>query len=418
MSSNWRKYLILSGASATSQALMIVIAPLLTRLYTPEEFGKFASVMAWAFLLCTVGTGRLEHAVPVAKSGLEAIRIYSVSFASLGFICIISGLIAFPLCLFFLDDQYLFMGLTVPLCAFASGIIQLQPAILLRHKKFQEVARNRLLQGVATGCVQAVAGGVGLSVGGLVLGQVTGYFSSSVYGSKIILKKLLVVRRRFGFHFFETLKTFKSFAVNLTPAAFCNHAAQQAPLIGFGAAFGLAEAGVYALTIRVIGAPLAIIGQAVSQVFAAEFREFNAKGLGNVKRSVRGIMIQMLFIGFLVIGFATFVLIYWSEKLFGAEWKSVGTVTLYLTPMLITAFLTGPVAPTLAYIHRQGWQLIWDSLRFTLFAGYFLSLKYRGITFYLAIWEYSCLSAIMYFLHIYMIEAACRENESEKEIMD
>ena len=411
MSSNWRKYLILSGASAASQALMIVIAPLLTRLYTPEDFGKFASVMAWAGLLCTLGTGRLEHAIPVAKSRLEAIRIYSLSFASLGFICIITGLVAIPFCLFFLDNQYLSMVLTVPFCAFASGIIQLQPAILLRHKKFQEVASNRLLQGVFTGCVQAVAGAVGLSVGGLVIGQAAGYFSSAFFGSKIILKKLYLARRRFGFHFFETLKTFKSFPINLTPAAFCNHAAQQAPLIGFAAAFGMAEAGVYALTIRVIGGPLTIIGKAVSQVFAAEFRELKAKGLGNVKLSVRGIMLQMLLIGVPAIGFATFVLIFWSEKLFGAEWKSVGTVTLYLTPVLITAFMTGPIGPTLTYIHRKGWQLIWDSLRFVLFTGYFVGLLYRDISFELSIWEFACISAIMYLVNILLIEISC---QSEK----
>ena len=53
---------LMTGTTA-AQAIPILISPILTRLYKPEEFGAFALYMAIASVLSVVVSGRYELAV-------------------------------------------------------------------------------------------------------------------------------------------------------------------------------------------------------------------------------------------------------------------------------------------------------------------------------------------------------------------
>ena len=50
-----------------AQAIPIAISPILTRIYTPEDFGVFALYMAIAAIISVVSTGRYEMAIMLPK---------------------------------------------------------------------------------------------------------------------------------------------------------------------------------------------------------------------------------------------------------------------------------------------------------------------------------------------------------------
>ena len=65
-----RHFATLLGGNGAAFALQLAAAPVLTRLFTPADFGVYANAMALAGLLGVVGAGRYEQAI--VRSGAEA----------------------------------------------------------------------------------------------------------------------------------------------------------------------------------------------------------------------------------------------------------------------------------------------------------------------------------------------------------
>jgi O-antigen/teichoic acid export membrane protein len=62
-----RNVLTLMTGTTIAQAIPIAISPILTRIYTPEDFGVFALYMAIAAIISVVSTGRYEMAIMLPK---------------------------------------------------------------------------------------------------------------------------------------------------------------------------------------------------------------------------------------------------------------------------------------------------------------------------------------------------------------
>jgi hypothetical protein len=67
-----RSVAVLASGTAISQAIPIAAMPVLTRLYTPEEFGTVVLYLALASLLGVVATARYELAIPLPHDDIEA----------------------------------------------------------------------------------------------------------------------------------------------------------------------------------------------------------------------------------------------------------------------------------------------------------------------------------------------------------
>ena len=82
ISSNRKGVLALSAGTAGGQILAFRAAPLLTRLYSPADFGVFTVVSSMVITFGTVAAFRFDFAVPLPKKDEDA---YSLVF--LGLFC-------------------------------------------------------------------------------------------------------------------------------------------------------------------------------------------------------------------------------------------------------------------------------------------------------------------------------------------
>ena len=76
-----RNVITLMTGTAFAQALPIAVSPILTRLYSPAEFGVFAMYLAVASILGVLVTGRYELAILIPKQDRDAIHIAALSAA-------------------------------------------------------------------------------------------------------------------------------------------------------------------------------------------------------------------------------------------------------------------------------------------------------------------------------------------------
>jgi len=77
-SSFLKNLLTLLTGSVIAQALPILFSPILTRIYTPEDFGLLAVFMSLTSIFGTIANARYEMAVLLPKKETEAINIVSL----------------------------------------------------------------------------------------------------------------------------------------------------------------------------------------------------------------------------------------------------------------------------------------------------------------------------------------------------
>jgi len=75
-----RNILTLMTGTTIAQAIPIAISPILTRIYTPEDFGIFAIFLAITLIIGSIANGRYELAIMIPKKDEDAINIFALGF--------------------------------------------------------------------------------------------------------------------------------------------------------------------------------------------------------------------------------------------------------------------------------------------------------------------------------------------------
>lgn len=400
MKSKISSYMFLTVSSGIAQGFLLLLSPVITRLYEPKEVGAFAVVLGLGALVGSVGTGRLEHAIPIAKGPADAIRI-----AFLGSILVAISSIAVLVAINFMPESMLPSGvswkelplLAVPAIAISLAFSQLVNALLLRQRAIRSVGKNKILQGGVSGVAQIGFGLIHLGSAGMIWAQALGYLVGGISGMRRLSTRGAMVLLHRGIQLKATFLEYRRFPLKLGPAALCNLAAQQVPVLALGYIYGLYEAGLYALIMRACGAPLGMLGQAVAQVYASEFRSYLEKPSGLLAREYMTMLLRLLAVGFVVVGALVMIMNLWGTLIFGPRWANIGMVASLLFFMLLTDFATTPVSMTLSYIGRANLQLLWDAARLVAVlavagATHFLSLRFGQFLVLLAgVWSFSLL---------------------------
>ena len=89
-----RPTLMLLVFNAAAQIISLCAAPLLTRLYSPEQFGVLGAITGIVMVCVPLVTGRYELAIPRAQSDTEAFVVLRVCMTAIGAGCIVVALLA------------------------------------------------------------------------------------------------------------------------------------------------------------------------------------------------------------------------------------------------------------------------------------------------------------------------------------
>jgi len=362
-----RNVLVIASGSTLGQLLVVAASPLLTRLYTPEQFGILGVYMASILLLSGVSTLRYELAIPIPKDDNTAKHLLQLALGlSLGFT------IALGLVLFLADDA-LFGWLKWETLAPYAGFLPLGTFLIasyqsltywaVRKGHYSTIAATKLWQGLGNVTAQLVLGLAGAGAFGLLTGDAVGRSAGITRLARNVpglfrwpdTRALLASARRY-----------KKFPIWSTGSTLINRLGLQLPQLFMATAFGPREAGWYLLTQRVLGTPTSLVGQAVAQVFLnriAEIRREQPELAPAFYLNIVGRMALMGGLPILVLGVVLGVAFGW---LFGEEWKMAGWMVQILAPMFAAQWTFSPTSQILVVFERQELQLVWDVLRLAL----------------------------------------------------
>lgn len=354
-----KNVLTLMTGTTIAQAIPIAISPILTRIYTPEDFGIFALYMAIAAIISVIATGRYEMAIMLPKEENDVKSIVKLIMILLSTVTFIAFLIVFffnqIITNLFENPEISNWLYFLPISIFLVGLYQVYNYLLIREKNFKRLSTNKIIVSTTNSSTQLVYGFAFSNGYGLLLGNIIGYIISIYF---IIKSK--VVNKYFHFKdnsIKEVAKEYQNFPKYDVPSVLVNVVANQLPLLVLGKYFGLGVVGFYSLMYKVLMVPISLLSSAVLDVFKQRATEDYNK-YGNCKDIYVKTFKSLVLLGiipFTILGiFAPEIFAF----VFGEKWKIAGEFTQIMTPMFFLNFIVNPLSYTFFIAQKQKLNLI------------------------------------------------------------
>ncbi len=364
-SSFGRSVILLTSGAAASQGITILAQPILTRLYAPTDFGVLQVYMSIVSLLAVTLTLRYEYAICLPEDDASAANVLALSLFVM--VCMV-GL--YGVGVWLLADQiaqwtntpalrsYLWL---LPIGLLGAGAYNVISYWTVRKKAFQHLVRTKFSQAFWQVAIQIGLGVFRTKPLGLLLGDVAGRTAGSGFLARLTWRQNQAAMRQVSLQgIWQAAVRYRHFPLITGISALLKGVGGQFPPLLIGAFYGSQVLGWFALSQRLLAAPIALVGQAVSQVYLGEAPHLARGRADGLHRLYISTAKRLLFWG---LG-PTVVLILGGPWLFsvvfGAAWRESGVYVQILSAAFLVQFIVSPLIQTLNILERQDLQLIAD----------------------------------------------------------
>lgn len=356
-----RSVSVLVGGTASGQMLMVLAAPLLTRLFSPEDFGLLAVYGGLLAVFLVVANLRYEIAIPLPEDEQTATDVTVLSLLA----GCLTSLLTAVLVLCAGDAIAARLGVPalaghlwlLPVGVFCGSLYLAVHYWAVRHKRFADIAGTRIKQVVTTLAVQLL--GFKLGPLALLLGHASGHGMGFVALGRHLLHSPQL-RQVSAAGILAAARRYRRFPLFSTWTGLFNTAGSQLPPLMLAALFDPVAAGLYTLAQRVLGAPMAVIGTAIGGVFLANAAEARREGrLAPLVASVHERLAQIAMPPALIILFAApqmFTLV------FGERWHDAGHFAQWMAPWLYVTFVASPLSSLFDVLEQQKRELLFHAV--------------------------------------------------------
>ena len=364
---------MLASGTGLSQVITILVAPLLTRLFMPEDYGFFAIFISIVAILSVLATCRYEMAIILPRKSRDGEEIYLLSVL----IAFTMSIFIFFIIFFFSENINLYIGFTessyliylIPLFVLFTGMGLSNDFFLNRNKDYSSMSYLKISQSLSIATVTLILGYFSFGVYGLVLGNLIGmlifviagiFFSSKFFNLNLLNINFLRLRILF--------KENIDFLRYGTPAGIVGVSAYQSFFIFSGIHFGSYILGLFYLVERIVGLPSSIIGNSFGQVF---YQRVSKIKINESFTEVRNFLVGLTIISILIHLCIYLLLYYFLAPIFGNEWTGAIEFVKYFILIGSFSFIFAPLSYLFNYLRIQFanliWQIFWLITNFIIF---------------------------------------------------
>ncbi|MGM9516922.1 lipopolysaccharide biosynthesis protein [Roseateles sp. DB2] len=369
-----QRFAQLAPAAAISQAIPLLMAPLLTRQFGPEALGHWALFAALAANLATVANLRYEYAIVLPRRAGEAALLLELCLWVGGVV----GLLSMALSLGLLLGAPLLSGRWAGLSALNPALLALGPVVALagfqqamtlwanRLGRFGLIGQARVLQQGGLAVAQGLAMLAGWTsaaslVAAQLLSSVLAPWWLQAGGLRLRWRRsrTLIAGRRHVRHLRRMAKAHRQFLLINSPHAFVNALQETLVLACITAWAGAAAAGYYAVMVRLVKAPASLIGGALSEVLlstlAADWRGGQSlrPRLGRSLWALAGLALPGMVL-LMIVGPGLFAWV------LGEEWRVSGELARWFAPYVAAHFVAAPLMVAPMVTGRQAGALVFS----------------------------------------------------------
>jgi len=403
---------MLAGGAAAGQLIALAASPVITRLYSPEEFATLALFATVVSCIAPIVCLRYESAISVPEDDRDAGKLLIASLASTVAIALLTlAMVAIGgkwfavVCKAPQSAPYFWF---LPISLLGIGLYQTLTYWSIRNREFGLNGRTRVVQGAGQAICQIALGLARAGAAGLVLGEVIGRVAGAGNLAQSVWRRH---RAAVSGHSLEeikaTAKEYSSFPRISVPATILHTTTTNFTLL-LAPIYGATQYGLYFFGIRFLWAPVSMVAQAMAQVYLGEASRWAREDPALMLRSFDQIVKRLALLGILPFGVLAFFGGPLTAFVFKAIWFEAGILVQIQAVSWWAMFVVGPVINTLNILGRQKWQLWADASGVALMAlGFWLSWRfgwsarvavglYSGAIFAMYAWLYfACRHAIV-----------------------
>lgn len=350
----------LVSGSLIAQLITFLSIPLLSRLYTPEDFGAYSTFITLTGIFGLISNLLYDRAIILPKKDSNALSLFiaAVFFSFLTLIFILTTIVLFrPL----LSDY--FVGIStlifflIPLRVFQLGIFQASEQISIRDKKFKSTAIIRSSNSFLTSLFQISSNIFYNLNGGLILGKILSDIIATILfiisNISFFLKNIPKVSLASVASIVKKHIVFPKFQL---PSIFSNTVSQSLPIVFLTSFFSLEIAGFYGMSMRLLKQPTELIGSSTQNVFYQR-----ATGLFNKGESILGLFTSTTLNLTKIYILPMFIIIFFAPLIFelflGSEWVVAGQISQILIFWCFFSFIKPPAMMLFNILKLQHIQL-------------------------------------------------------------
>jgi len=411
-----RNVLTLMTGTTIAQAIPIAISPILTRIYTPEDFGVFALYMAIASIVAVIATGRYEMAIMLPKKDSDAVNIVALSI-------IISFFMSFTvfLIVFLFNNQitdllnnpeisnWLYF---IPVTVLLTGIYQSFNYWSNRKKQYKRLSTSIVVQSSSTASINLGIGFGGFGSSGLIVGQVLGQSFATIILVKLVwntdrelfqsIKKTKII---------ALLKRYISFLKFGVLALFTSNLANQSLFFLVNLYLTATILGFISLILRLVSIPSAFLSKNLGNVF---YQEISLVKKENSYKKIFNFTKKLIFYSLIIYFFMYILLENYFIVIFGEQWIGALEYIKYLLIVAAFSFIFSPLSMLFNYFEIQQYNFWWQFLWLISNVLIFILYEYFNYSIEALFLAYTIKQSTLYIIGIISFLLYAKRIQSEK----
>ncbi|MBO4711133.1 oligosaccharide flippase family protein [bacterium] len=408
----------LMSGTVIAQMLTILASPVLSRLFSPEDFALLASFTSVTSLCVIFCSGKYEMAILLPEKDGDARNILRLSLFVCALMCCLLPLIIIGIGGFneafntLVENDLILIAVVFVLC---SNMCESFRYYFLRKKQFKAISSRTVVVSLTT---------VGLNL-------LCGYFfysrkvfvtSTTIAQIVALILFLILFFRLFGKEkqawSFELIKRplvrYWKFPAFTMSGQLINSVTLNMPILVLVNYFSDTMIGLYAFVYKIASLPMTVIGTNVTQVFMQRVSQSSPSEQKKIFLKTSAALF-LLILPPAVIGVIFAPQLF--SFIFGEKWIPAATLARLMAPMLVIRFATSPVSAIYSIKEKNILSFIYQIVRLVLMAIGFVIALSLDCSFEMTIFINSLALIAFYLLDYITAFFLCGGENPEKERM-
>ncbi|OWJ84095.1 polysaccharide biosynthesis protein [Haematobacter missouriensis] len=393
--------LAIGGVAA--RVIGILSFPIITRLYSPHDFGIAALMLALTGMLAPFLT--LRYSVPIAlpRSNGAAMNLVVLSALSATFLVLL-----FSLALFLFGPTLLTFGSMEDLAPWwwvaalgllASASYEILAGWGVRHRAYRVLSQAQITQSFSSAAVKVGGGLLTSGPVGLLLGGILASGGGSGRMLRAFLPEFRAAFRSVTLSRMRRMAVrYRDFPLYRLPSQILLTFAMQAPLFFSAALFDPATTGQLGLAMQVMALPISLIAQTIGSAYYAEVASMGKRQAGRILEVSKVVQKRLFLIGLL----PTLIVTFWGPTLFslifGAGWHQAGEFASWLALYMLFQVTSTPMMQVFNLLDNQRAYLLINLMRLVLLGGLYAFCRYVHATAEVYVASYSAIMVAFYLI--------------------
>lgn len=363
--------------TAVAQAIGFTLTPLISRLFSPSDFGVFGSFNSVAGIISAGATLQYTQAIMLPKKKEDAAHLFFVSCIctfAVAFLCLLCCIII-PRTLHGLMKTSGVGALILLVAAITvTGLNEACQAWCIRIKAFKHTSGSQVIRSLSSSGTQIGFGYLKAGALGLIVSSILADIVASFNLALVVFRERSALDLNVRWQRMKQLaKEYRDFPMYSASMNLLNALSLGLPVLMLSHFYGIAVAGAYAFGMRILSVPMGFVLTALRQVLFQKAAEAHNDGDRLMPLYVK------ITVGLFVLAILpSLVIIVWGPSLFvmvfGAQWRMAGEFTRSLMVWMMFMFCNLPAVLFARIIRIQQKMFIFDLIvlstrAIVLFAG-------------------------------------------------